>query len=146
MTMMRFNPNSPLTDLFDDLFGKERREKLEHSSYECRPATNILETKEGFELQMAVPGISKKDIKIDLEKNILNITSEKSTDKTTKENKDDVVKFTRREFSYGTFSRSFTLPDTINVDKIGAEVKDGILTVTLPKMEEVKVSKKISIS
>ncbi len=139
---MRFNPNSPLVDLFDDLFGKDREEKMEHRNYDCAPSTNIMETNEEFKLQMAVPGVKKEDIKIDLEKNVLNISSEKSTE----ESKTEDEKYTRREFAYGTFCRSFTLPETINADKIGAEVKDGILTVTLPKKAETKVSKQIKIS
>jgi len=142
MTMMRFNPNSDLADLFENLFGNEKREKMERKSYECAPSTNILETKENFKLQMAVPGVKKEDIKIDLEKNILNIISEKSA----QEQNENEVKFTRKEFVYGTFSRSFTLPDTIDTDKIGAEVNDGILTVTLPKKEETKISKQIKVA
>jgi HSP20 family protein len=142
MTMMRFNPTSPLADLFEDLFGNEQKEKMERRNYECAPSTNILETDKEFKLQMAVPGVKKEDIKIDLEKNVLNISSEKSAEK----GNDESEKYTRREFLYGTFCRSFTLPDTINTDKIAAEVKDGILTVTLPKMQETKVSKQIKIS
>ena len=139
---MRFNPNSPLVDLFDDLFGKDREEKMERRNYDCAPSTNIMETNDDFKLQMAVPGVKKEDIKIDLEKNVLNISSEKGTE----ENEKDGEKYTRREFAYGTFCRSFTLPETINTDKIGAEVKDGILTVKLPKKTETKVSKQIKIS
>ena len=142
MTMMRFNQNLQLADLFEDLFGNERKEKMERKNYECAPSTNILETNEDFKLQMAVPGVKKEDIKIDLEKNILNISSEKSA----KEQNEESIKFTRKEFVYGTFKRSFTLPETIDSDKIGAEVKDGILTVTLPKMEEIKVSKQIKVA
>jgi len=142
MTMMRFNPTSPLADLFDDLFGNEKKEKMERKNYECAPSTNILETNENFTLQMAVPGVKKEDIKIDLEKNILNISSEKSAEEKT----DESVQYTRKEFMYGTFCRSFTLPETIDTDNIGAEVKDGILTVTLPKKEETKVSKQIQIA
>lgn len=139
---MRFNPTSPLADLFEDLFGDEKKEKMERKNYQCAPSTNILETDKDFRLQMAVPGVDKKDIKIDLEKNILNISSEKAAE----EKENDDVKYTRREFLYGTFHRSFTLPETIDTDKIGAEVKDGILTVTLPKKAETRVSKEIKIS
>lgn len=142
MTMMRWNPNSPLADLFEDLFGNEQNEKMERKNYECAPSTNIVEKNEAFELHMAVPGVSKKDIKIDLEKNILSISSEKSV----KEKSDDGTKYTRREFAYGTFCRSFTLPETIDSDNIKAEVKDGILTVVLPKKEETRISKEIKIS
>ncbi len=141
MTMMRCNPNSELSDLFENLIGKSQREEMKHRKYECAPQTNIIENKDGFELQMAVPGFQKKDVKISLEKNVLTITSEKKAEKQS-----DGVKFTRREFVYGTFSRSFTLPETIDVENINADFKNGILKITLPKMEEVKVSKEIKIA
>jgi HSP20 family protein len=140
--MMRFNPTSPLADLFEDLFGNEKKEKMERRNYECAPSTNILETNDAFKVQMAVPGVKKEDIKIDLEKNILNISSEKAAD----EKEDENTKYTRREFLYGTFCRSFTLPETIDTEKISAEVNEGILTVNLPKKEETRISKKITIS
>lgn len=79
MTMMRFNPHSELADLFDDLFGNQKREKMEHRNYDCSPSTNILETNDNFKLQVAIPGVKKEDVKIDLEKNILNISSEKES-------------------------------------------------------------------
>lgn len=142
MTMMRFNPHSELADLFEDLFGNQRKEKMERRQYDCSPSTNILETNEAFQLQVAIPGVKKEDVKIDLEKNILNISSEKEVEETDNENE----KYTRREFAYGTFCRSFTLPDTIDIDNIKAEVKDGILSVTLPKKEETRISKKISVN
>jgi HSP20 family protein len=141
MTMMRMNQNSELSDLFENLFGNKQREEMKQRKYQCAPSTNIIENKDGFELQMAVPGFQKKDVKISLEKNVLTITSEKEAEK-----QDEEVKFTRREFVYGTFSRSFTLPDTIDVENINADFKNGILKVTLPKMEEVKISKEIKIA
>lgn len=139
---MRFNPHSELADLFDDLFGNQKKEKMERRQYDCSPSTNILETNENFKLEMALPGVKKEDVKIDLEKNILNISSEKKVDETTNENEN----YTRREFVYGTFCRSFTLPETIDTDNIKAEVKDGILSVTLPKKEETRISKQISVN
>lgn len=141
MTMMRFSPYSPLSDLFQDLFGDSSKEKMEYKNYECAPSANILENNQGFELQLAIPGIQKEDVKISLEKNILNVSSEKEAAKI-----DEDTRFTRREFVFGTFSRSFTLPDTIDTDKIGADFKDGILKITLPKRAETKISKEIKIS
>jgi HSP20 family protein len=141
MTMMRFSPYSPLSDLFQDLFGDSSKEKMEYKNYECAPSANILENNQGFELQLAIPGIQKEDVKISLEKNILNVSSEKEALKI-----DEDTRFTRREFVFGTFSRSFTLPDTIDTDKIGADFKDGILKITLPKRAETKISKEIKIS
>ena len=103
MTMMRFSPYSPLSDLFQDLFGDSSKEKMEYKNYECAPSANILENNQGFELQLAIPGIQKEDVKISLEKNILNVSSEKEAAKI-----DEDTRFTRREFVFGTFSRSFT--------------------------------------
>ena len=141
MTMTRQNPNLELSDLFENLFGNNPKEEIKQRKYQCAPSTNIIEHKDGFELQMAVPGFQKKDVKISLEKNVLTITSEKEA-----EIQADDIKVTRREFAYGTFSRSFTLPDTIDVENINADFKNGILKVTLPKMEEVKISKEIKIA
>jgi HSP20 family protein len=142
MTMMRWNPDSPLSDLFENLFGEGNSEKMERRSYDCSPLTNILEKNDSFELQIALPGVKKQDVKIDLEKNILSISSEKKAD----EKPADGTKYSRREFVYGTFCRSFTLPETIDVEKIKADMADGILKVVLPKKQEAKISKEIKIS
>ena len=141
MTMMRFSPYSPLSDLFQDMFGGNSKEKMEYRNYECAPSANILENNEGFELQLAIPGIQKETVKISLEKNILNVSSDKEAEKT-----DEHTKFNRREFIYGTFCRSFTLPETIDTEKIKADFKDGILKISLPKKAETKISKEIKIS
>ncbi len=123
------------------MFGDTSKEKMEYKNYECAPSANILENNQGFELQLAIPGIQKEDVKISLEKNILNVSSDKEAAQI-----DENTRFTRREFVFGTFSRSFTLPDTIDTDKIGADFKDGILKITLPKKAETKISKEIKIS
>lgn len=140
MTMIRFNQHLPLTDLFENLFGNTTREPMHSHEYDCEPLANILEKNNGFELQMAIPGVKKEDVKISLEKNVLSITSEKETEKA-----DESVKYTRREFVYGTFCRSFTLPETVDVEKIKADFRDGILIIELPKKEETKVSREIKI-
>lgn len=138
---MRWNNNSELSDVFENLFGNTSRGEMQQKQYDCAPSTNIIEKNDGFELQMAVPGIHKKDVKINMQKNVLSITSEKEVEK-----EDEGMKYTRREFVYGTFCRSFTLPDTIDTDKISADFKNGILKVNLPKKEETKISKEISIA
>jgi len=142
MTMMRWNPESPLSDLFENLFRDNANEKMERRAYDCAPSTNILEKNDGFELHMAVPGVKKEDVKIDLEKNILSISSEKKAE----EHDENQFKYNRREFVYGTFCRNFTLPDTIDAEKIKADMTDGILKVILPKKKEAKISKEIKIS
>lgn len=98
------------------------------------PAVNIQESKDDFLVSMAVPGMSKKDFKIDLNDNLLTISSEKKEEK-----KKEEVNFTRQEYSYQSFSRSFTLPkDVVNDEKISAKYEDGELKILIPKKEEAK--------
>lgn len=143
MTMTRWTPDMPLSDLFDNLFGSLKNEGMERKKYECLPLTNILEKNDSFELYMALPGVRKEDVKIDLEKNILSISSDRSAESKDKEAD---FKYTRREFVYGTFCRSFNLPDTIDTEKITADMKDGILKITLPKKQEARLHREIKIS
>lgn len=107
------------------------------------PAVNIKESSNEFFLLIAVPGMKKSDFNIDLENKVLSISSETKVEHEEKEEN-----YTRREFGYSSFQRTFTLPDTIESDKIKAEYKDGILTVHLPKKEEAKErpAKRISVS
>ncbi len=105
------------------------------------PAVNIKETKDNFVVKMAVPGMSKKDFKIDLTDNVLTISSEK---KDEKEEKDGY--YTKQEYSYQSFSRSFTLPkDVVDDDKITAKYENGELVLTIPKKEEAKTKKPVQI-
>lgn len=99
------------------------------------PAVNILETEDNFEVELAVPGMKKDDFAIDLEKNVLTISAE---DKVETEENEDEGRYTRREFRYSSFRRSFTLPESANGDKITAQYKDGVLAITIPKKEEAK--------
>jgi HSP20 family protein len=107
------------------------------------PAVNIREDEKRFTLELAVPGMDKKDLKIDINEDVITIASEHKEEK--EENNDD---FKRREFSYSSFCRSFYLPDNVNKEKIDASYKDGILTVVLPKQEEekTKLTRQIKIS
>ena len=97
------------------------------------PAVNITDNRDEYNISLAVPGLTKDDFNIDVEGNVLTISNEKEE---SKEEKD--AKFTRREYSYSSFSRSFTLPDDVNREKIDAIYKDGILKLSLPKKEEAK--------
>jgi HSP20 family protein len=108
-----------------------------------KPAVNIREDDKNYVLDFAIPGIDKKDLKIDMNEDTLTISSE--TKNETEENKED---YRRKEFSYTSFSRSFYIPENVNREKIEANYKDGILTVSLPKQEvdKSKVQRKIEIS
>lgn len=97
------------------------------------PAVNIVEDKNDYKVSLAVPGMKKDDFNIDVEGNMLTISSEKEE---SKEEKDE--KYNRKEYSYLSFSRSFTLPEEVNKEKIEAKYEDGLLKLMLPKKEEMK--------
>ena len=98
------------------------------------PAVNVKETNDDFVIELAAPGMEKKDFKINFKNNVITISSEKEDKK--EEKKDN---YTRREFSYQSFQRAFTVPENaIMSDKIEATYNNGILEIKLPKREEVK--------
>jgi len=97
------------------------------------PAVNITENKDEYQVAVAVPGMKKDDFKIDVDGNMLSISCEKEE---SKEEKDKT--FTRKEYNYSSFSRSFTLPVEVNKEKIDAKYEDGVLKLSLPRKEEVK--------
>lgn len=107
------------------------------------PAVNIKEGEKEFEMELVVPGRSKEDFNIEIDDSLLSVSSEVKSDKETKEDN-----YTRREFSYSSFKRSFTLPDSVDSDKIKATYEDGILKFTLPKKKEAlpKPKRMISLS
>lgn len=107
------------------------------------PAVNIREDEKNYVLDLAIPGIEKKDLKIDMNDDVLTISSE-----TKSESEDSGNGYKRKEFSYSSFCRSFYIPDNVNRDNIAASYRDGILSVSLPKEKEekTKITKKIDIS
>lgn len=97
------------------------------------PAVNIKETNDQFVLELAIPGMKKSDFSIEVDNKILSISSEVKT-----ENQMEESTYTRREFGYSSFKRTFTLPDNVESDRVNAHYRDGILLVMLPKREEAK--------
>jgi HSP20 family protein len=120
-----------------DEFFKPWNEWFDHGNFLGRtmniPAVNITEHKDEYLVSLAVPGMKKDDFKIDLDGNMLTISSEKEENKEEKDKK-----FTRKEYNYSSFSRSFTLPEEINKEKIEAKYEDGVLKIALPRKEEAK--------
>ena len=98
------------------------------------PATNIREDKDSFVIELAVPGMAKKDFNIDVDNGFLTITSEK--EEATEEKEDN---YTRREYNFNSFRRTFTLPEFVKEDEIKAVYEDGILKLTVPKKDEAKL-------
>jgi len=127
-----------MSNLFDDDFFPVLSNR--NSSM---PAVNIREDEQNYSLELAVPGIDKKDLKIDINEDVLTISSE--TKNVNEEEKDG---YKRKEFSFSSFCRSFYIPENVNRDNIGASYKDGILTVELPKQEEekTKITRQVKIS
>jgi HSP20 family protein len=95
------------------------------------PAVNIIEADNEFKIEVAVPGLTRNDFNIEVEDDVLNLFS---VEKETKEDK--MPNYTRREFNFSSFKRSFQLPETIDQDQIQASHKEGVLTITLVKKEE----------
>jgi HSP20 family protein len=123
--------------VFDDLFKPwnewfENGNNLWNRSLSV-PAVNITENKDHYEVSLAVPGMKKDDFKIDVQGDVLTISSEKEENKTEKEKK-----FTRREYSYSSFSRSFNLPLEVNKEKIEARYENGVLILSLPFKAELR--------
>lgn len=127
-----------MNGLFDDDFFP-----VVNTRTNSMPAVNIREDDKRFTLDLAVPGMDKKDLKIDINEDVLTISSESKH-----ESEESREGYKRKEFSYSSFCRSFQIPENVNSEKIEANYKDGILTVNLPKIEEEKnkISRQIRIS
>ena len=129
MNLVHRNTDQLFTSIFDDFFGSNifdsRTLKRNHL-----PSVNILDNEKFFELNLAAPGKNRKDFIIELEDQILTISSESFS------NNDNSDNFTRQEYRYDNFKRSFRLPDSINTSLIKAKYENGILSISLPKHKE----------
>ncbi len=135
MALVKFSDRIPtLFDRFfeNDLFDWSNRHFSTTDT--TLPSVNIKESPDEFEVELAAPGFLKTDFNIELNHDLLTISSEKKVEKETKQDQ----QFARREFSYQSFSRSFTLPNTVDNDKIKAKYDNGILRISIPKKEEAK--------
>ena len=137
MNLVRWNHQPMLADIFEDC---ERRfyTPFKHDGF--IPAANITENEKSFDIEIAAPGMKKEDFKINLENNVLTVSTVKEEEK-----KEETKNYTRKEFVYGSFSRSFTLPRTVETEQIKASYENGILNIELPKREEAKITKEIVV-
>lgn len=141
MTLVKRNPNNWLPSVFDDMIktdwlgGTTNVNRIGTSI----PAVNIQESEDNFMVAVAVPGKTKEDFNIELDNDVLTISSE---EKKENEVKEDNGRFTRREFSYSSFKRAFSLPESVDGEKISASYNNGVLEIKLPKKEEAKVQPK----
>nr|WP_068890281.1 Hsp20/alpha crystallin family protein [Pedobacter panaciterrae] len=144
MTLVKFNPknnnslmpgfNYVFNSIFNDTFFSDRM--VAHV-----PAANISESANEFHLELAAPGLKKEDFKLNLERNVLSISVEQRSD-----DQQEQKNMTKREYSYSSFVRSFTLPESADENGIQASYNDGILSIDIPKKEEAKnLSRQIEI-
>lgn len=130
-------PREPFARLFDTFFNTQDEEV---SNRTWTPPVDIQETEEGYKLQAELPGLTKEDIQITLENNVLRLSGERTFEKDVKKES-----YHRIERTYGNFTRSFALPHQVNAEGVQAAFENGVLTVTVPKAEQAK-PRKITIS
>ena len=130
-----------LPSIFGEFFPENRLDAINYESF-SNPAVNIKENFTNFVIEMAVPGLKKENIAIEIEKDVLTVSSKVTSSEEKTEEKEG-TRYTRKEFNYHSFKRSFTLPETVNKDSIKGSYQDGILSIQLPKMEEAKDIKRM---
>ncbi|QKJ29238.1 Hsp20/alpha crystallin family protein [Mucilaginibacter mali] len=144
MTLVKFNNGHKpaVNPWFSDVFNAIANDSFINDKLQTKvPAVNIAETENEFHIELAAPGLKKEDFKISLDKDVLSVSVEKKS-----ENTDETKKYSKREYSYKSFVRSFTLPDSVDYAKIDAEYTDGILKLTVAKKEEAKIqSREIAV-
>ncbi|MDB5009695.1 MAG: hspA [Mucilaginibacter sp.] len=144
MTLVKFanaQKNRVTNPFFNDVYSILNDSFLSEKLTAQIPAVNIAETTNEFQVELAVPGLEKEDFKINLDKNVLSVSADKKIE-TVDENK----KFSKREYSFNSFSRSFTLPESADYSKIEADYTNGILKLTITKKEEAKLqSREIAV-
>ena len=145
MTLVKFNPARDMLDVerefsrmyrsFENRFGVSKDEDSDngYDNAVWMPLTDIYEDKDGFKIEADLPGMKKDDVKISIKEGRLSISGERNQEQETKD-----AKCHRVERTYGKLYRSFNLPKEIKEDKIKAEFKDGQLTITIPKADEIK--------
>ena len=144
MTIARWTGGSPLTSFFDEAleeFSKNAGRLWKSSPDSWRPLIDIVEEDNSFSITAEVPGMNKDDIDIEVVDNSLTIRGERKWESENSEGRT----FHRVERAYGRFERSFYLPDNVDTENIKAVFKDGLLSLTIPKIEEQKTSRKIEI-
>jgi HSP20 family protein len=146
MTLIKRNSTfyPTINSLFDEWFDRAFP-RLDTAVQSTLPAVNIRENDTEFTIEVAVPGLKKDDIKVELHQNVLSIASEI---KSEKDEKDEKGRWARREFNYQSFKRTFTLPeDGVDTERIEASHNDGVLTIRIPKrvQEAIETRKMIEI-
>jgi HSP20 family protein len=131
MALIKKGWSSPFSNAYlSDFFNTDKLFEEEFFKVERNPAVNVIDNKENYLLEVAVPGMEKDDFKVEVKNGMLSILAE-----TRDEKKEENKNYTRKEFSSLSFSRMFTLPENVDAAGIDAEYKNGILVITIPKIE-----------
>lgn len=130
-----------LPSIFEEFLPENRLDVVNYERFSI-PAANIKENFSNFVLELAIPGMKKENIVIEIDKNVLKVAS-KSVLKDEVEERNEETKFTRKEFGFTAFQRTFLLPETVKKDGIHAGYEDGILRIELPKLDEAKNIKRM---
>jgi HSP20 family protein len=130
MNLIKRNSNLILPSLLDEIFKPDWNGGIQNFNTSV-PLVNIKESETGFKLELFAPGLKKEDFNIEIDQRMLSISSEIQT-----ETEEDNETYSRKEFSYTSFKRTFNLPETVNFDAIEANYENGILSLRLPKREE----------
>ncbi|KXK37197.1 MAG: heat shock protein Hsp20 [Bacteroidetes bacterium OLB9] len=145
MNIVKVNPfmqGNTLTSILDDVFNRSISEFIGTDYSTTVPSVNITEDDEKFTMELAAPGLEKGDFNISIDKGQLTVSASKENSKEEKEE----GKWTRKEFNYTSFERTFNLADTVEAGKIEAAYENGILTLVLPKKEEAKTKAPVTIN
>ncbi len=118
----------------EEFFGNDFFSNDQHANASV-PSVNVIENNDNFKIEVAAPGLKKEDFRIELDNKLLKISSDRKEENEKKEGE----KILRREFSYCSFKRVFSLPDVVEAEKIDAKHENGILSIIIPKKEEAKV-------
>lgn len=139
MTFVK-NTSGLLPSLLEDLFESDffKKPGMLQAGLTV-PAVNIKETPESYVIEMAAAGMKKEDFVINIDRNVISISTENSSETESSTTNDNAEKYTRKEFNYSSFSRSFTLPEAANREDISAVYTDGILKVSIAKKDEAKL-------
>jgi HSP20 family protein len=138
---------SLVNGLFDELFNRNVADFMGSDVMVQRPAVNVLETKDSFQIEVAAPGFQKGDFELKVEKNLFTVSAQHKEVVEEQPAKDMETapekRYTRREFRFESFKRTFTLPESIDQSAVSATYDNGILNIMLPKREEVKPAVKV---
>ena len=137
MGLIKYNsllPSKGNGNIFDDFFNNSISGVFGSDFAVNHPSVNIIETDKGFRLEIAAPGLQKSDFDINIDKDNLNVSAKKEENKEVTNGK-----YTRREFNYASFNRSFQIPEFLDTNEVSASYENGVLTIFLPKNEENKV-------